>query len=225
MDTTLVAAQNGRFAAAIDSYESILASGEESATLYYNLGYAYYKSGSLGKAILNFERAKRLDPNNADINFNLEQAYSQTDQMQTLEPVFFVRWWNGFKNIMGSDGWAVAFIVLFVVTLLGAAAFLFADGVAMRKSGFFGGIVALLLCVMSLSISLDKRDEILNSREGIIMMASVTMTTSPDKNGSEMAVLHEGTHVSVLSELGEWLQVSLKDGNVGWLKKTEIELI
>mgnify|MGYP002625286876 CR=1 FL=1 len=225
MQQALSLCQEGKFDEAVNTYEAILGEGRESATLYYNLGYAYYKSGQLGKAILNMERAQRLNPTDNDVKANLEQAYSLTDQMQTIEPVFFVRWWHQFTNILNSDGWAVLFIILFVVMLLGIGAFLFADVIALRKVGFFSAIIVFFLAVVSLSISISKRNSVLYSQEAIIMSASVTLTTSPDKNGTEMAVLHEGTHLTIVSELGEWIEVQLKDGNIGWLKKSEVEVI
>lgn len=225
MQQALSLCQEGNYNEAITLYESILTEQKECATLYYNLGYAYYKSGMLGKAILNFERSRRLNPNDADVLANLEQAYANTDQMQTIEPVFFVRWWQSFSDMMSSDGWAVTFIVFFVLVLVGIGAFMFSDVVSLRKLGFFSAIIFLIFGIISLVISLDKRSEIINSSEAIIMSASVTMTTSPDKNGSEMAVIHEGTHVQILSELGEYIEVQLKDGNIGWLKKTDVEVI
>lgn len=217
--------QDSKFDEAAQIYESIRAQGLESATLYYNLGYAYYKQASLGKAILNFERAHRLAPNDDDIAFNLEQAYALTDKMQTIEPIFFVRWWQAFCNITNSDGWAVVFVVLFILMLGGIAAFMFANSVSLRKLGFFSAIIFLLLACVSLGISSAQKDEILDGKAAIIMSSSVTLSTSPDKNGSEMAVLHEGTHVDILSRLGDWCEVRLKDGNVGWLKASDIEVI
>lgn len=225
MQQALSMCQDAKYDEAINTYETILGEGRESATLYYNLGYAYYKSGQLGKAILNMERAKRLSPNDPDVKANLEQAYSLTDQMQVIEPVFFIRWWNSFTNITDSDGWAVIFVVLFIIFLLGVSGFLFADAIVIRKVGFFSGIIVFFLGIIALSISIDKRQDIVDSNEAIIMNASVTLTTSPDKNGTEMAILHEGTHVEILSELGEWIEVLLKDGNVGWLRKDEVEVI
>ncbi|MCQ2226572.1 MAG: tetratricopeptide repeat protein [Bacteroidales bacterium] len=225
MSQALAQCQDGNYSEAIETYESVLASGQTSATLYYNLGYAYYKSGMLGKAVLNFERAKRLSPNDADIAENLEQVYSLTDQMQTIEPVFFVKWWRSLCNVMSSDGWAWLFVILFVLVLVGVGLFLFADAIALRKVGFYSAIVLFVIGVASLAISIEKRSEIIDGNEAIIMASSTTLTTSPDKNGSEMAVLHEGTHVDILSQLGEWIEVQLKDGNVGWLKKSDVEVI
>ena len=65
---------NKEYARAIKAYQQVLAQGVESAQLYYNLGNAYFKHGDLGHAIANYLKARRLDPANEEIQFNLEFA-------------------------------------------------------------------------------------------------------------------------------------------------------
>lgn len=211
--------------ATIEEMESVLASGQESVQIYYNLGYSYYKEGELAKAILNFERAHRLAPSDEDIIYNLEQAYAMTDKLQEIETVFFVRWWDALCNTMSSDGWAILFVVVFILMLSGVALFLFSDRVSLRKTGFFSALALLVVAIFSLSVSIQQRDRIVNSKDAIIMTPSVTLSTAPDNNGSELVVLHAGTKVYIVSRLGEWCEVRLKDGNVGWIKIEHIEII
>ena len=79
---------NNKFDEAIALYEDLLKT-QESAALYYNLGNAYYKSGKLAPAILNYERAILLDPNDDDIKSNLELAKLQTVDKETLASLYF----------------------------------------------------------------------------------------------------------------------------------------
>ena len=44
------------------TYQHLVGLGYEDATLYYNLANAYYKSEDMGRAILNYLRARRLAP-------------------------------------------------------------------------------------------------------------------------------------------------------------------
>lgn len=227
-DTLTVAnvlCQDGKFKEAADKYEAVLAAGYENVSVYYNLGYAYYKQGQLAKSILNFERAKRLAPSDADIQFNLEQAYEMTDKMQVLEPVFFVRWWESFCNALSSDGWAIVFVVVFILMLICIAAYLFANRTRLRMIGFFFAIALFFIAIASISISVRQKHLITESHSAIIVKSSSTLNTTPDRNGSQMVVLHEGTPVYILSEVGEWYEVRLQDGNVGWIQKADIEKI
>lgn len=218
-------ARAGQYAEATQAYEAILSRGEESATIYYNLGYCYFKQGSLGRSILNFERARRLEPSDEDTKENLRQAYALTDKMLVVEPNPIAKAWTAFRESLNSDAWATLFVALFFGAIVGLGCFLFLSSVSARKAGFFASIALVVLAACALTLSLQMRAEQLNSDQAIIMSSSVNLTTSPDKNGGQMAVLHEGTHVVILEELGEWIEVRLDDGNVGWLRSEEVERI
>ena len=64
-----------------------------------------------------------------------------------------------------------------------------------------------------------------NHAEAIVFASSVTVKSSPDESGTDLVVLHEGTKVTVKSTLGEWSEVDLEDGNVGWMPSKEIQMI
>ena len=68
----------GKFGEAKRTYERLVGRGEWSANLFYNLGNAAYRSGSLGKAVLNYERALALDGSQAEARANLKWLREQT---------------------------------------------------------------------------------------------------------------------------------------------------
>ncbi|MEZ4953714.1 MAG: SH3 domain-containing protein [Saprospiraceae bacterium] len=58
----------------------------------------------------------------------------------------------------------------------------------------------------------------LNSRkEAIIFQPSITVTSTPDKTGEELFVLHEGTKVRIVERFRDWIRVRIGDGNTGWV--------
>src|SRR3990172_12167297 len=68
--------EEGKFDEAIVEYQKLLKDNVESGNLYYNLGNCYFKKGEPGRAILNYERAKRLIPQDSDLKSNYEYAGS-----------------------------------------------------------------------------------------------------------------------------------------------------
>ncbi|MCK5097427.1 MAG: BatD family protein, partial [Desulfobacteraceae bacterium] len=64
--------QAGNFVKAADNFERITLSGTKNGELYYNTANAFLKAGDLGKAVLWYERAKKLIPFDADLKFNLD---------------------------------------------------------------------------------------------------------------------------------------------------------
>lgn len=57
------------YSLAVETYETIINNGFESDKLYYNLGNAYFKLNNLPMAIFYYEKAKKLNPYDADILF------------------------------------------------------------------------------------------------------------------------------------------------------------
>src|SRR5436190_1490210 len=61
----------GKFADAVAAYEKI---EPKTANVFFNVGNAYYRAGQLGRAVLNYERARQLAPSDPDILANLKFA-------------------------------------------------------------------------------------------------------------------------------------------------------
>jgi tetratricopeptide (TPR) repeat protein len=76
---------DGLYHNAIEDYLKVLGNGYESPELYFNLGNAYFKANDLASAILYYEKAKKLKPNDPDVNFNLHIANSRI--VDKIDPV------------------------------------------------------------------------------------------------------------------------------------------
>lgn len=216
----------GKFEDAINAYEEILKTGVESPQIYYNLGNSYYKSGLLPQAILNYERGKLLAPHDKDIEYNLELSRSQTiDKLEKVGDFFLSRWIGALRDKADSDTWAYMSIAFFTVVILMLFLFYFSRTAALKKIGFFVGILFLFLFIFSTSFSYKQKQKLVNRQFAIIFTPSVTVKSSPDASGTEIFLLHEGTKVKVVDTLGEWRQIELSDGNKGWLNSSTIEMI
>jgi tetratricopeptide (TPR) repeat protein len=216
----------GNYDGAIDLYSSILASGYHSASIYYNLGNAFYRSGKIPSAILNYERALLLAPGDEDIRFNLDLARLQTiDRIEVVPDFFINRWWKGIRDTLNYRSWAVVSSVTFINTLIFLAIFLLVSKVIMKKLFFWLAVSMLFISVFSFSVGLDQRNYVKNHNNAIIFSPVVSIKSSPDINSADLFVLHEGTKVSIEDSIGDWREVRLSDGNKGWLHKDGLEMI
>lgn len=217
----------GLWADAADGYEMITDMGLESAPLYCNIGNAYYKYGNLPKAILNYERALKLDPSYEDAAANLELMNSMIqDRIDPVPPFFLSKWFRDISYLMPSDAWAVIAVVLFALTLGLFLLFLLAPTVAGRRTGFFTGIVTLVLMAFAFSFSVSQKNEYMNADKAIVMRPVTSVKSSPSSESvKDLFVLHEGTKVKVLDTVGSWNNIELADGRQGWLPASDLELI
>lgn len=216
---------NKQYTEAADVYAEMFQYGE-SATLYYNYANALYKSNQLGMAILNYERALRLDPSNEDIKFNLEFVNKmKTDKIEPLERFFMSEWFEALGRLLTSNQWAYASIIGFIAMLILVLLYLFGRKVWLRKLSFFSALFLLLFTILTMVYAFQVKNHIENNPEAIVLAGTVSVKSSPDDSGTEVFVIHEGTKVNVLSTLSTWSEVRLADGNIGWLQSSTIEKI
>jgi tetratricopeptide (TPR) repeat protein len=211
---------------AIAVYEQLLGTGVESAELYFNLGNAYYKAGKITPAILNYERAKLLAPDDADIQFNLDLANQHVvDAIDALPQVFFIRWWNNLIKSKSTDTWAMYSIVSFIVFLLLLGLYVFSSNGRLRRLGFWFGILVLAGSVFTFVFANKQKNRIENHNFAIITQPSVTVKSSPSESGTNIFLIHEGLKVQLIDQVGNWYEIRLADGNQGWLQTETLEKI
>ena len=217
----------GRWADAVDGYELISGMGLESAALYCNTGDAYFKDGNPAKAILYYERALKLDPSYSDARYNLELLNSAIqDRIEELPEFVLKTWFRNFSYVMDSDGWAVCFIVFLAMTLAMMLVFILSGSVGGRRTGFFLGIVMLLAAVLSLTFSIWQKKDAMSADQAIIMRPVTSVKSSPSAEAAtDLFILHEGTKVKLLDEVGAWKNIELADGRQGWIPSADLEVI
>ncbi len=217
----------GRWEDAVKDYESISGLGLESAALYCNTADAFFKQGNLPEAILNYERALKLDPSYEDARYNLELSGSMIQDRIDPVPEFIIEVWaKDICWLMDSNAWAIAFIVFLAMTLAMALVFVLAPGVAWRRTGFFAGIAFLLLAAASLSFSLWQKNDYMKADSAIVMRPVVSVKSSPSSESSQdLFILHEGTKVEILDQVGSWNNIELADGRQGWMRSSDMEVI
>lgn len=213
------------FGVAITNYQKIVNANYESAELYYNLGNAYFKQNNIALAILNYERALRLSPRDEDIIYNLEYANKFVKDDFTEVPEFILdRIYNGIVKILSSNAWALVSINTFILALAVFLIFLFSKIISRRKLAFFASILLLMFSVVTFSFSATSKNKLTEPNSAIIMEIS-TIKSSPDKEGTDLFILNPGVKVGIKSSSGEWFEVRLPNGKVGWILKDDLVII
>lgn len=222
-DVANAAYADGRYEEAATLYQSLL-DEQEDATLYYNLGNARFKQGELAQAILNYERALRLQPNNKDAQYNLAFAQSRITDNIVEQDFFLSAWARAIRNNLRERTWFGLSIGLFILGLVGLLLFLLGREPWIRKTAFHTAWLALLFSLITglNAYSLHKRDTLRN--EAIITQGVVNAKSSPDRSGTDLFTLHEGTKVTIRETLGEWCNIRVGN-NEGWIKQQNMERI
>lgn len=225
-DSANAAYQRGDYFEASELYDSVYQMDYHSAPLYYNLANSYFKLDDIPRAILFYERALKLDPGNPDIRQNLAMASELTiDKIEKVPKLFYERWWQSLINSASADEWAVVTLTAFIIMLAGAGLFFFAGSLFLRKSGFYAGLLALIITVFSLIFALKQHNNRVKDKAAVVFNPAVTVKSSPDKSSVDLFVLHEGTKVYILDKVGKWYEINTDNGSVGWIEQEAVEVI
>lgn len=217
----------GRWGDAVTAYTSVENLGLESPALYCNLGSAYYKEGDIAMAMLYYERALKLDPSYSDARYNRTVVSDFVQDRIEPVPEFILKTWvRELCYGLDSDTWAVAGLVFLVVTAAALLLLFLSSSLALRRTGFFSAIVFLLLAVMAITFSFWQKADYMRKDGAIIMTPVVSVKSSPSSEAStDLFILHEGTKVLIIDEVGEWRNIELADGRQGWMRSSDMSII
>lgn len=217
----------GRWSEAASSWENLCSSGVESAQLYYNIAGAYFKAEDYAHAILNYERALKIDPSFKDAVFNLELSRERVqDKIDAVPEFIFKTWLRKFCYVMDSNAWAVISLLMLALALGLGLLYLLSSGVALRRTGFYAGLTALVLALVAYGFAHEQSSDYYRADSAIVMSPVTSVKSSPSEGSAkDLFVLHEGTKVSIKDSVGAWTLIELADGRQGWLLASDIEVI
>ena len=212
------------FQEAAAAYQHVIKEEGTSAEILYNLGNCYYRMGELGKAILSYERALRLDPTSKIADRAGERGTFMGNALDSV------------ANSAKSNTWSWLAFAFFVITLTGVVAYIFSSQVAVRKTGFFGGIVAFIACLCFIFLAFRSASIAMADDVAIVTAPSTILSTSPREpkdRDQEAMLLHEGTRVQILDSVRStsdsistlWYDVQVDNAHRAWINAAAVEKI
>jgi len=219
--------QQGEYAGALENYLRIIDAGLESGALYFNIGNTYFKLGDLGHAILYYERAQRLLPRDADVRANIELARSLTADEITPLPRFWlfrvVGWW---VHLVSKSALALIVAFGYLVGMGGVVITILRRGTVLADWGRWIAVGGAAIVVI-FGVNLTALELGIGRPEEAVVMAEEVPVHSAPSDDEELLVfeVHEGTKVRIERRAGEWLEVVLEDGKVGWVRAEVVEVI
>ncbi len=216
----------GLYDSALNVYGQILNQNQESAALYYNCANAYFKNNQLASAILYYEKAKKLSPNDEDIAYNLNIANSMiVDKIEKVPELFYKNWWNYFYNMFSADLWTYISIASWFILIFLVGLFILSKTRKTKKMAFYLGLLFLFGSVATFGLASQKYYYTQSQQEAIIFTPTITVKSSPTLNSVDLFVIHEGTKIQVLDQVDDWVKIKIQDGSIGWLPDEAIQRI
>ena len=211
---------------AIAAYQQLLEADEASVAVYFNLGNAYYKMDEIPAAILNYEKAYKLAPNDADVQVNLQLANQRiTDKIESVPPFFLSQWWHNFILACYLNTWSAWGVALFTMGFLALIIYLFAQALGVKKAAFYTGISCLIIGLACLIAAVAQYQYLNKHQEAILFTGAVNVKSEPNPQAKTLFVIQEGLKVRIAERHADWLRIALPNGDEGWIVKNDVKEI
>ncbi|MCG3147637.1 MAG: hypothetical protein PCFJNLEI_01077 [Verrucomicrobiae bacterium] len=208
----------GKFAEAVAAYEKI---EPKTAHVFFNLGNAHYRAGQVGRAVLNYERARLIAPGDPDILANLKFAEEKLGVAEVnVSPKLVVRFFRSLAGARTTAQWTRYEIIGVWATMLLIAA-------AVWRPRWRSGLV--ILAVMA-GIGLVTATAMVIYRNAarpvaVVVVPKVEARFAPLADATVHFQLGEGTKVAIREDRGQWVFVERADEQQGWVRAEELERV
>lgn len=217
---------SGNFQEAVDTYMSILNSGFESSSLYYNLANAHYKLNHVAECVYYYEKALMLNPENEDAKNNLVFANQMTiDAITPLPKTWLKRVSDGITKLFLPDTWAVFSILGIFGFVISFLLYYFLEKTIFKRIFFTAMLVSVIFSIGTYFIADFHQNNIEMEKFAILFDKNVRVFSEPNAYSSEVFSLHEGTKVEITENLNDWVKIKLADGKTGWVKQSVLKTL
>jgi uncharacterized protein YgiM (DUF1202 family) len=211
--------ERGDFPAAATAYQQVLADGQGSVALFFNLGNALFKAGEFGQAIYFYRQAERSSPRDPDVRANLQ--FARKEIAGAFAPA--KSGWKRFFQVLSESEWAWLAALFGTVwfVLLALREVLPQLRVQLQVPARIAAIVAI---VFGICCGLSHNAwSVVN--EAVIVAEKVNARYGPLADSKAAFILKDGEEVSLTGEKGDWIRVNDSTGRSGWVQRSDLKRI
>ncbi len=214
---------NKNYTAALAQYQSMASSTTANDNLYYNIANCYFKLNDVGHAIGYYEKALKLNPNNAEAKINLQFCNKRLiDKVDTSEPFVITKWANAVSNALSATTWAIVIVLNVLLFAIILYRFLIVERTSYALIAMVGCTLVLLLSIACANANYARLTNVSNA---IVTTPTLHVKSGPTDQSTELFTLHEGCKIIILQQVDTWLNIQVNNGNIGWIKSAEVIVI
>ncbi|MEM6769811.1 MAG: hypothetical protein AAF597_04415 [Bacteroidota bacterium] len=211
------------------AFDSLLATGKESADLHLAIGNAYFNDEQPGKAILHYERGLRLAPGKKELLNNLKFVRAEVgiNKLQVRE-FFLTGWWRSVGAALGTSVSQWLALLFWWGAVAGAVLWYLKRSEMDEKKRFALlplAAVSLLLAILFYNIGSSRADFLNNDDTAVLTAKTADLRVAPGPDATLEETLTEGVKLRILDEFDGYVKVALEDGSQGYLPEGSLEVI
>lgn len=218
--------QKGEYQKAIEHYNAILKSGEESSSLYYNLASTHYKLNHISESIYYYEKALKINPENQEAKNGLLFANQmKVDAITPLPKTWLRQLSDTIIGIFSLHTWAILSIIGILLFVTFFLCYYFLEKTAHKRLFFTLLLASALFAIGTYFIANFRSQQIADEKYAILFDKTVRVFSEANAYSSEVTQLHEGTKVEITQKKEQWVKIKIANGKTGWIKESSLKKI
>lgn len=197
---------------------TFLASKQPSASAYSSLAATYFRKSDYANAILYYEKALKLKPNDKTIQQNIKITRSRLVGDTYIMPDFLLFVWaKKLSGIFSILTWAVLFFVFFILCLVTVFIYLFSQ--RHKVLTFYLSISFLLISIFCAALGIQRQRIQDDNSYAIMMKSNIRMRQNPNSSAKEIHILYKGQKIKIEDkENSSWLKIKTEDNKEGYIE-------
>ncbi len=208
----------GHFKEAISGYETLVRAGQLSATLFYDLGNAYFRTGDFGHAILNYERTLALERHHPEAAANLQIARDEARALELQQSRS-----ERYLQFASVNQYSIAAAIAFWLAAFAIVMLIFGR----RRSATL--IAMLIFCLLISAVSIYAVYTLERGSKGsalaIVTGKDVQARLATADTANSILALPPGSEVKILSTRGDWIYAALPNNLRGWIPAKDAQQV
>ena len=208
----------GHFKEAISGYEALIRAGQLSATLFYDLGNAYFRTGDFGRAILNYERALALERHHPEATANLQIARDEAHALE-IQPSGPER----YLQFASVNQYSIAAATAFWLAIIAMFALIF------TRRRLARAIAVSICCLLMLAVAVYAIFTLERGSKGqalaVVTGKDVQARLATADTANSVLALPTGSEIKILSTRGDWIYAALPNNLRGWIPAKNAEQV
>jgi hypothetical protein len=179
--------------------------------LFYDLGNAYFRHGDFGRAILNYDRALRLDPRHPEADANLRIAHDQAHSLELTPPAL-----ERYLNFGTANFFAIVAAIFFWLAII---------WLILRPGRVLWAIAGMFLAAICGFAAFRLENGTRGQNLAIVIAENAEARVATVDSARSVLALPAGSEVLILQERGDWNYAALPNDQRGWIAANAVEKV
>jgi len=225
-DLAMESYQSKAYDAAIGYWGELEKKDKVSANLFFNLGNAHYKKGSIGKAIYYYEKTLRIKPSHQFAKDNIDFISNQLkDNIEPQPGKFLNRTWRNIAFKLKANTWTWLTLLILYAFCGSLLLFILHPKALLKRIGFLLSLLMFVLLLLFSIVTVTRHQFDKNKGFAIVLQDDTPVKNKAQKQSKQKYSINEGTKVEIVKRKEDWYLIKIADGREGWLSKEELGVI